>query len=82
MGNALEDRIADVWVTSMEQCRSYEKFSKCSRRRLLSWCRGCPAVAKGTCRDFYAEAPQCWATEENGLIEPEENGLLEGKRVV
>lgn len=70
VGNVFEDRIADVWITNMEQYRAYEKFSKCSRCRLLAWCRGCPAVAKGTCGDFYAEDPQCWATEESGVIEP------------
>lgn len=68
VGNVLEDRIADVWVTGMEQYREYEKFSKCARCKLLAWCRGCPAVAKGTCGDFYGEDPQCWATEESGLI--------------
>ena len=70
VGNVFEDRIADVWVTGMEQYREYGKFSKCSRCKLLSWCRGCPAVAKGTNGDFYADDPQCWATEESGLIEP------------
>ena len=69
VGNVFEDRIADVWITNMEQYRAYEKFSKCSRCRLLAWCRGCPAVAKGTYGDFYADDPQCWATEESGLIE-------------
>lgn len=70
VGNVFEDRIADVWITSMEQYRAYEKFSKCARCKLLAWCRGCPAVAKGTCGDFYADDPQCWATEECGLIKP------------
>ena len=36
---------------------------------MLAWCRGCPAVAKGTSGDFYANDPQCWASVENGLIE-------------
>ncbi len=70
VGNVFEDRIADVWITSMEAYRDYEKFSKCSRCRLLAWCRGCPAVARGTNGDFYAEDPQCSATEESGLIAP------------
>lgn len=72
VGNVFEDRIADVWITNMEQYRAYEKFSKCARCKLLAWCRGCPAVAKGTCGDFYADDPQCWATEESGLIEPQQ----------
>ena len=65
-----EDRIADVWLTGMEQYREYQNFSKCSRCRLLAWCRGCPAVARGTNGDFYADDPQCWASEENGLLSP------------
>ena len=68
VGNVFEDRLADVWLTSMESYREFEKFSKCSRCKLLAWCRGCPAVAKGTYGDFYADDPQCWASEENGLL--------------
>ncbi|MBQ9612276.1 MAG: hypothetical protein IJV14_06765, partial [Lachnospiraceae bacterium] len=49
----------------------YQNFSKCSRCKLLAWCRGCPAVARGTNGDFYADDPQCWASEENGLLSPE-----------
>ena len=68
VGNVFEDRLADVWVTTMEEYREYESFGKCSRCRLGAWCRGCPAVAKGTNGSFYAEDPQCWASVENGLI--------------
>ena len=68
VGNVFEDRIADVWLSSMECYRDFDKFSKCSRCKLLAWCRGCPAVAKGTYGDFYADDPQCWASEENGLL--------------
>jgi len=46
VGNVFEDRLADLWVTSVENYREYEKFGKCSKCRLLAWCRGCPAVAK------------------------------------
>ena len=70
VGNVFEDRIADVWLTGMEQYREYQNFSKCSRCKLLAWCRGCPAVARGTNGDFYADDPQCWASEENGLLIP------------
>ena len=69
VGNALEDRIAYVWVTSMERYREYEHFHKCSRCKLLAWCRGCPAVAKGTNGSFYAEDPQCWADEAGELFQ-------------
>ena len=67
VGNVFEDRLADVWVTSMESYREYERFGKCARCKLLAWCRGCPAVAKGTSGSFYAKDPQCWA-DENGIL--------------
>jgi radical SAM/SPASM domain protein of ACGX system len=60
VGNVFEDRLADVWLTGMESYREYTGFSKCSKCELLAFCRGCPAVAKGTNGDFYAEDPQCW----------------------
>ena len=68
VGNIFEDRFADVWVTGAEQYRDYTRFSKCSRCKLLQFCRGCPAVAKGTNGDFYGDDPQCWASEDNGLL--------------
>lgn len=68
VGNVSYDRLADIWVTTMEDYRDYSRFKKCSHCKLLSWCRGCPGVAKGTNGDFYAEDPQCWANEENGII--------------
>ena len=55
------DRLADLWVTDMERYRAYDRFSKCAKCRLLAFCRGCPAVAKGTGGDFYGADPQCWA---------------------
>ena len=60
VGNVLEDRLADIWVTGMEAYRDYQKFSKCAKCQLHAFCRGCPAVAKGTGGDFYGEDPQCW----------------------
>ena len=62
VGNVLHDRLSEIWVNEMEQYRSYTKFTKCSRCELLAWCRGCPAVAKGTYGSFYDEDPQCWKT--------------------
>ena len=72
VGNIFEDRLADIWVSEMEAYREFESFSKCSRCRLLAFCRGCPAVARGTNGSFYGEDPQCRASEENGLLVPEE----------
>ncbi len=60
VGNALEDSFVSIWLNPMEQYREYSKFSKCSKCELLAWCRGCPAVAKGTYGSFYADDPQCW----------------------
>ena len=68
VGNIFNDDLSDVWVNAMEEYRAYEKFEKCSFCRLKAWCRGCPAVAKGVNGDFYSSDPQCWASEENGLL--------------
>ncbi len=68
VGNVFEDRLADVWVTNMECYREYTRFSKCAKCKLLAFCRGCPAVAKGTNGDFYSADPQCWADENSELF--------------
>ncbi len=69
VGNAFRDRLAALWTTEMEAYRDYERFKKCSRCKLLAWCRGCPAVAAGSSGgDFYAEDPQCWAESVEGLL--------------
>lgn len=62
VGNAYTERLSDVWIGArMEAYRDYGKFSKCSKCELLPYCRGCPAVASGSCGgDFYAADPQCW----------------------
>lgn len=60
VGNVFDDRIADIWICDMEKYREYKKFKKCSKCELLSFCRGCPAVAYCTTGDFYGADPQCW----------------------
>ena len=61
VGNACTESLADVWTgEKMEAYREYGKFSKCSKCELLSYCRGCPAVASALGGDFYAPDPQCW----------------------
>lgn len=60
VGNVFKDRLADLWVKQVDEYRQYDKFVKCSKCELLGYCRGCPAVAKGTYGSFYAEDPQCW----------------------
>lgn len=65
VANVFEDRLADVWVSQMENYREYGKFAKCEKCELKPWCRGCPAVAAGTHGDFYAADPQCWKTRND-----------------
>lgn len=60
VANIFEDRLADVWLSQMEQYRDYDAFTKCSKCELKAWCRGCPAVANGTNGSFYSADPQCW----------------------
>lgn len=60
VANAFTDRLADVWISQMEQYRDYAKFEKCSKCELLAFCRGCPAVASGKDGNFYAADLQCW----------------------
>ncbi len=60
VGNIYEDRLADVWLSQMEDYRQYDKFEKCAECELLAYCRGCPAVASGSGKGFYAADPQCW----------------------
>ncbi|WP_321823629.1 radical SAM/SPASM domain protein, ACGX system [Pyramidobacter piscolens] len=60
VGNALTDRMADVWLCEMERYRDFMKFKKCVGCELMPWCRGCPAVACGTSGGFYDADPQCW----------------------
>ena len=44
----------------MDRYRQHERFEKCRRCELLRFCRGCPAVAYGYTKNFYAADPQCW----------------------
>lgn len=60
VGNVFKDQLTDIWMGPVEDYRQVEEFSKCSRCELLAWCRGCPAVARGTDGSFYGEDPQCW----------------------
>ncbi len=60
VGNALEESLYDIFVWKEEIYRDYERFDKCRGCELLGFCRGCPAVAYGTCGDFYGVDPQCW----------------------
>ena len=70
VGSAISDSLVELWTGPMEAYRDYTAFSKCSRCRLLPFCRGCPAVACGTHGDFYASDPQCWLEEGSDLLFP------------
>ena len=57
----VDEEMADVWTSPrMEQYRQHERFEKCRKCELLRFCRGCPAVAYGYAKNFYAPDPQCW----------------------
>lgn len=61
VGNIFRKPLHELWSgKEMDAYRQYEKFEKCSRCELLRFCRGCPAVAYGYSRSFYAPDPQCW----------------------
>jgi radical SAM/SPASM domain protein of ACGX system len=66
VGNALADRIAELWLGPTEGYRDVDAFSKCSRCELLAWCRGCPGVAKAAGGSFYSADPQCWHEVSDG----------------
>lgn len=65
VGNVFEDYLSNLWLNQMEEYREYTKFTKCAKCELLAWCRGCPAVAKGTYGSFYSPDPQCWKKTNN-----------------
>ena len=60
VGNVFENRLVDLWLNDMEKFREYDRFEKCSKCELLSYCRGCPAVASSSNGSFYSPDPQCW----------------------
>ncbi|MBR4068436.1 MAG: radical SAM/SPASM domain protein, ACGX system [Clostridia bacterium] len=60
LGNLFTHSLEQLWAGQLSQYRQLERFEKCSGCELLSWCRGCPAVAKCTNGSFYSPDPQCW----------------------
>ena len=65
----MESKIGNVFYTPMyelfvgadlEEYRQFDKFEKCSKCELRSYCRGCPAVTFGYTGNMYAPDPQCW----------------------
>ena len=60
VGNALEEKLKDIFIEKEEIYRDFDKFEKCSKCELRGFCRGCPAVTYGTTGSFYGTDPQCW----------------------
>lgn len=61
VGNLFNRPLYELWTgPEMESYRRFERFEKCAKCELLRFCRGCPAVAYGYHRSFYAPDPQCW----------------------
>ena len=60
VGTVDEDMYDVFHGPRMERYRRHENFVKCHSCELLRFCRGCPAVAYGYTKDFYAPDPQCW----------------------
>ena len=61
LGNVFKENLIDIFKgKKIDRFRQLEKFEKCSKCKLLRFCRGCPAVAYGYTHDFYSADPQCW----------------------
>ena len=57
----VDEELYDVFHgPKMDAYRQHERFEKCCQCELLRFCRGCPAVAYGYTKNFYAPDPQCW----------------------
>ena len=64
VGSALKDDLKELWIGPMKAYRRLDSFQRCAGCRLLTLCRGCPAVAAVTHGSFYAPDPQCWRRVE------------------
>lgn len=83
VGNALTESLASIWLgENMEAYRDFQGFEKCTQCELLSWCRGCPAVAAAEEGDFYAADPQCWKDlKQSGSKEEQGSTGLEAQPI-
>ncbi|MBR1889788.1 MAG: radical SAM/SPASM domain protein, ACGX system [Alloprevotella sp.] len=62
----IDEEMYDVFHgIHMKKYRQHENFEKCQKCELLRFCRGCPAVAYGYTKNFYAPDPQCWKEVKN-----------------
>jgi radical SAM protein with 4Fe4S-binding SPASM domain len=61
VGKLPQQSIAQIFLgKKLNEYRRVEKLEKCSRCKLLNYCRGCPAVAWGTNGSYKRADPQCW----------------------
>lgn len=68
VGNALESSIEEIFLGADEDAyRDVGALRKCSRCKLLRFCRGCPAVAAGATGDRLNADPQCWVDVESDM---------------
>lgn len=67
IGQVPKDKLINIFFKSpiLKKLREYHNFKKCSKCTLLRFCRGCPAVAYGLTKDFFAPDPQCWKKIES-----------------
>lgn len=68
VGNVFEESISDIFLGDREDAyRDVGALEKCSRCRLLRFCRGCPAVAEACTGNRLAADPQCWVDVTSDL---------------
>ena len=66
----VDEELYDVFHgPKMDGYRQHERFEKCRQCELLRFCRGCPAVAYGYTKNFYAPDPQCWKEVKDAISE-------------
>ena len=70
IGKVPEESIWKIFFDSqkLDEMRKIEKMKKCGQCKLLRFCRGCPAVAFGANKSYFAADPQCWRETREGVI--------------
>ncbi len=62
IGKVPEEELIDIFMDSaqLNYYRQIKNLVKCRKCELLSYCRGCGAVAYGYSGSFFDPDPQCW----------------------